>query len=79
MANTLIYLCDDDELYLKTAVHNLNQNKGLTIKTFTNGEALLSALNKKPDIVILDYFLNSEKPDAMSGIKVLQEIKQIAR
>ncbi len=78
MANTLIYLCDDDELYLKTAVHNLNQNKGLTIKTFTKGEALLMALDKKPDIVILDYFLDSEKPDAMSGIKVLQEIKQIA-
>jgi two-component system OmpR family response regulator len=78
MANTLIYLVDDDELYLKTAVHNLSQNKGLTIKTFMNGESLIKALNKKPDIVILDYFLDSEKPEAMSGIKVLQEIKQIA-
>lgn len=78
MANTLIYLVDDDELYLKTAVHNLSQNKGLTIKTFMNGESLLKALSKKPDIVILDYFLDSEKPEAMSGIKVLQEIKQIA-
>lgn len=78
MASTLIYLVDDDELYLKTAVHTLSQNKGLNIKTFTNGEALLKALSKKPDIVILDYFLDSEKPNAMSGIKVLQEIKQIA-
>ncbi len=78
MANTLIYLVDDDELYLKTAHHNLGQNKGFTIKTFMSGEEVLKALSKKPDIIILDYFLDSEKPNAMSGIKVLQEIKQIA-
>ena len=78
MANTLIYLVDDDDLYLKTAVHNLSQNKSFTIKTFTTGEDVLKALSKKPDVIILDYFLDSEKPNAMSGIKVLQEIKQIA-
>ncbi|MFM7021502.1 MAG: response regulator [Flavobacteriales bacterium] len=78
MANTLIYLCDDDDLFLKTALHNLSQNKSFTIKTFTTGEDLLKALSKKPAVVILDYFLDSEKPNAMTGIKVLQEIKHIA-
>ena len=78
MANTLIYLVDDDESYLKIASHNLGQNKSFTIKTFMTGEDVLKALNKKPAVIILDYFLDSEKPNAMSGIKVLQEIKQIA-
>ncbi len=78
MANTLIYLVDDDDLFLKTALHNLSQNKSFTIKTFTTGEDVLKALNKKPDIIILDYFLDSEKPNSMTGIKVLQEIKQIS-
>lgn len=73
-----VFLVDDDDMYLKTASHNLGQNKSFVLKTFTTGEAMLEAARSKmPDVVVLDYFLDSEKEDAMSGIKVLQEFKKL--
>lgn len=73
-----VFVIDDDEMYLKTCIHNLGQNKGFSIKTFTSGEALLEAMKSaKVDVMVLDYFLDSEKPGAMSGIEVLKKIKSI--
>lgn len=73
-----IFIIDDDEMYLKTTSHQLSQNKGFSIKTFTSGEAVLKAMKSgKVDIMVLDYFLDSEKPGAMSGIEVLKAVKKI--
>lgn len=76
---TLVFLVDDDELYLKTAQHNLAQNRALDIKSFTSGEQALSAFksaNKKPNIFVLDYFLSTDANDAASGLEILKKIKQ---
>ena len=37
---------------------------------------MLNRLNEKPDIVILDYNLNSVNKDAMEGIDILQQLKE---
>lgn len=76
---TLVYLVDDDDMYLKTAVHTLSQNRSFDIKNFTSGEAAISAAKKakrKPDVMVLDYFLNSENSDAISGLEILKKVKE---
>ena len=76
MKKVNIFLVDDDEMYLKSSVHNLNQNKGYSVKTFSTGEPALEAIKKgNVDVVILDYFLDSEVPGAKSGLEILKEIK----
>ena len=73
-----VFIIDDDEMYLKSTSHQLSQNKGFSIKTFTSGEAVLEAMKTgKVDVMILDYFLDGEKPGAMSGIDVLKAVKKI--
>jgi len=75
---TLIFLVDDDDMYLKTAVHTLSQNRSFDIKQFTSGEAAIKAAKsgkKKPDVLVLDYFLNSENSEAISGLEILKRIK----
>lgn len=76
---TLIFLVDDDDMYLKTAVHTLSQNRSFDIKQYTSGEAAIEAAKsskKKPDVLVLDYFLNSENSDAISGLEILKKIKE---
>ncbi len=33
-------------------------------------------MNEKPDVVILDYFLNSKSKDAVNGMEILHTIKK---
>ena len=71
-----IFLVEDDEMFLKSAEHQLSRNQGYAVKTFTTGEDALEAIKKtKVDVVVLDYFLDSEVPGAKSGIEILKEIK----
>ena len=46
------------------------------VLSFETGEECLNNLDLKPDIVILDYFLDSDKPDADNGLLVLRRIKK---
>lgn len=44
--------------------------------SFENGEECLDNLDLKPDIVILDYFLDDNKNNADNGLIVLRKIKK---
>ncbi len=70
-----IFLVDDDVLFLKLLEIEFLQSGDFEIKTFETGELCLANLSKKPDVVILDYNLNSVNLDAMNGIDILDEIK----
>jgi two-component system OmpR family response regulator len=74
-----VFLVDDDKMFLsslKNALSNEFKTK-LEISTFTSGEDCLKNINGKPDIIVLDYLLNDDQhPDAIDGMKVLQEVKQ---
>jgi two-component system OmpR family response regulator len=74
-----VYLVDDDEIYVGALKHYLQEKlkETIKIKSFHSGEELLKEIpRQKPDIVILDYILNSFYPFAMDGRSVLQKIKQ---
>lgn len=72
-----VFLVDDDKMYLKAAQTQLMQHKKINIKTFTSGEECLKNLNLNPNIVFLDYSLDSEDPNAKNGIQILKKIKSV--
>lgn len=75
--NNLIFLVDDNEVFLKSMELYLKQNfKGFAITTFTTGEECIKCLTQNPGIILLDYMLNTKYPNAMNGIKVLEQIKK---
>ena len=39
------------------------------------GELVIDNLDKKPDLIIMDYFLNSKYTDAADGKSIVKEIK----
>lgn len=71
----LIFLVDDDELYLKFLEHQFQENSGPAIRTFLTGEDCLQNISLKPDIIVLDYFLNTVNNNAIDGLKTLEKIK----
>lgn len=75
--NAKIFIVDDEPLLSEMLTdYLLEQNPGLTIKSFSTGEACLKNLYENPDVVVLDYYLNSRGKDAANGIDILKEIKK---
>lgn len=71
-----IFLVDDDALYLRLLEIQFLEIGGFEIESFSSGEECLDNLSKKPDLIILDYFLNSLNKDAKNGIEILDKIKE---
>ena len=46
------------------------------IYIFNTGEECLNHLSENPDVIILDYYLNSVQKDAANGMEILQVIKK---
>ena len=76
--NTIkIFLVDDDKLFLKLLEVEFMQHGDLIIETFATGEKCMEHLSFKPDVVILDYHLDSIDPQAMNGLETLDKIKAL--
>jgi len=74
-----VFLVDDDKMFLVSLKHKLlEQFKNIKFSVFSTGEECLKNIDEKPDIIVLDYYMNSEMPDAMNGIQVLRKIHAIS-
>lgn len=71
-----VFLVDDDALYLRLLEIQFLEIGGYEIESFSSGEECLENLSKKPDLIVLDYFLNSVNKDAKNGIEILDQIKE---
>lgn len=76
---TLVFLVDDDRLFLKSLEHAIKDKQPLVdLRTFQTGEACLQQMKLKPEVVVLDYYLNSSVPYAWNGFTILKQIKKIS-
>jgi DNA-binding NarL/FixJ family response regulator len=71
-----IFIVDDEPLLTEMLSDYLkDQHQSLDIQSFPTGEACLRSFGEQPDLVVLDYYLNSKEKDAANGIDILREIK----
>jgi two-component system, OmpR family, response regulator len=73
----LVFLVDDDSLFLKSLQIEFTQNTESDIQTYTTGEKCLESISQTPDVVVLDYYLNSVDAHAINGLETLDRIKAI--
>jgi DNA-binding NtrC family response regulator len=71
----LLFLVDDDALFLKSLEIEFADNTESIIKTFPTGELCLENISENPDIIILDYHLNGIDKNAINGLETLDRIK----
>lgn len=73
----LIFLVDDDALYLRSLEIEFAQNTESDIKTFPTGELCIENLSQNPDVIVLDYYLNDVEKNAINGLETLDRVKAI--
>ncbi len=73
-----LFLVDDDKVFLKSLEIEFSQYPEFTVQTFATGELCLERMSDAPDIIILDYHLDSIDSTAKNGMQTLEIIKSIA-
>jgi DNA-binding NtrC family response regulator len=56
---------------------HLAKKYNLEIITFNNGEDCVKNLHLNPTYIVLDYYLNVVRKDAVNGVEILKQIKMI--
>lgn len=71
-----IFVAEDNAVYAKALQASLKRRFPETeIEVFPVGELVLDNLDKQPDFIIMDYFLNNKYFDAADGMSIVKEIK----
>lgn len=75
-----IFLVDDDTKHLVMLKSHLEKKSeyDLHISIFSSGENCLEKMHEKPDMVILDYWLDGIKSDAANGLEILKKIRNMS-
>ena len=72
----LIFIVDDDP-FINNLVVKRFTSEGYRIESFEYGEDCLKALDKSPDLIILDYFFVNNDKEVMNGMEVFDRIKKL--
>jgi DNA-binding NtrC family response regulator len=73
--NIKLFLVDDDAVFLKLLEIEFMEQADFDIETFATGELCIESLPHRPDVIILDYYLDGFYRYAINGIDTLDNIK----
>lgn len=72
----LIFIVDDDPFINKLIVRKFTSDS-YTVEAFESGEACLEALERNPDLIILDYFFIDGNRKMMNGMEIFNRINEL--
>jgi DNA-binding NtrC family response regulator len=72
-----IFLVDDEPIQNEMLKDYISEHFDFNIKTFDNGEEALKNIELNPDIIVLDFHLNSHLENAKNGVEVLRSVKEL--
>ncbi|MBL7923665.1 MAG: response regulator [Bacteroidia bacterium] len=71
-----VFIVEDDEFQGAVLRDRLVRDIPHHVSIFRTGEDCLKHMDQAPDIIVLDYYLNKEVKDAVSGMEILGLIKK---
>ena len=71
-----IFLVDDEPIQNEMLKDYIADRFQYKIKTYESGEAAIKDMHLDPEIVVLDFHLNSHLPNAQNGVEVLKKLKE---
>ena len=76
MKDKLIFFVDDDKMILNLLEYTFKSRQGMRVQTFFSGEECVKNMHLKPDLVVMDHIIPSEKRN-MNGMETLKKLKKI--
>lgn len=73
--NKLIFIVDDDPFITNLIVKRF-ASEGFRMEAFDYGEECLKAMDRKPDLIILDYYFTKPDVKVLNGMEVFDRIKE---
>jgi DNA-binding NarL/FixJ family response regulator len=71
-----VFIVEDNEVYAKILQgFIITHFPEVKTKIFSVGETCLMELHHNPNIVIMDYYLNSKYGEAQNGLEIIKRIK----
>ena len=74
----LIFVVDDDP-FINTLIVKRFTADGYKVEAFESGEECLKAINKNPDLIILDYLFSKEGEEQMNGLEIFGKIREVKK
>ncbi len=74
MANKVV-LVDDDQMYLMILKQQFKDDSNYEVAAYTTGEQVLDS-DQNVDLLIVDYYLNSDKADAINGMELVRRMRE---
>ncbi len=71
-----VFVVDDDAFQTEALKDYITRKTPHQVFTFNTGEECLKHAGEKPDVIILDYYLNTNQKDAANGMEVLKSLKK---
>ena len=75
MPDKLIFFVDDEPMFINLLEYTFKCRNGYVTKTFSNGEECVEHLSMKPDLVVVDFFLQGNGLQ-MTGLDVVRTVKK---
>lgn len=72
----LVFIVDDDPFIIQLVIKRFNSDEYL-IEPFEYGEECIEALERDPDLIILDYYFFKSGMKVLNGMEVYNKIKEI--
>ena len=69
-----IFIVDDDEMLTEALSDYLTRKVAHQISVFHTGEDFIEHIAENPDVVILDFYLNTVHKNAANGLEILEAI-----
>ena len=74
-----MFIIDDDAVQREMIKDYMAERYLFEVKIYDNGEDAMEEIKTlKPEIIVLDYYLNSHITTSKNGIEVLKQIKQVS-
>lgn len=74
-----LFVIDDDPIQVEMIKDYIKDRYVFEVKAYSDGESAMADIKReKPEIIVLDYHLSSQKADAKNGIEVLKEVSNVS-
>jgi DNA-binding response OmpR family regulator len=70
-----IFIVEDEEMFANLLRDFLVRKTEHDVRLFSTGESCLEEMHLNPDVIILDYYLNSKDKEASDGLEILRRLR----